>query len=451
MAPNIEDIPAEMHLAILCSLSDLASLSNLIRASPAAYRVFNQNAYIVFMTTLQTCESTSDEAKAHIEAIAHLRTNFKFCPRPIHNLFDFSRLAFPDGSRQLGGRHPIRLKWRKRDPRGERYRAISAAGTSLPKKMPVSVFHGLLADASRIRRLVNLFFVDHLERLRGAQFAEPVEASFYFSQSEEQQMAWKVHPTPRRYFPKLDRPITRCEHDRVTRAAWRLQLMRDLRATTNVRLQKRLGGPDNRIPNSDDDCVISDVYYLWPDGGIFARYEREEMNTFAEWLGVEMWMSMPSASFWLPDLRQALRQKESDPRALLPTVGASSGYHVPPVDPERVVQDFDPQDPNASHGWFFFKQQLTNFARSPFRFAKFLFHLFRPLGMAIWSTERLNDMGLLPSTLLPPGSAPPHVSALLCPGTCEEWSRVFFAWRSLLAPDEQASVQRYSELFASFS
>ena len=86
---------------------------------------------------------------------------------------------------------------------------------------------------------------------------------------------------------------------------------------------------------------------------------------------------------------------------------------------------------------------LRSHGRSPLQHADFA--PFRRLEMAIWDGQRLDDMRLLALTWKVP---PNEMLVLPNPQGFEwtvKWDRIFFAWRGMLTPEEQARLQEHME------
>ncbi|KAK0633830.1 hypothetical protein B0T14DRAFT_561374 [Immersiella caudata] len=333
-------------------------------ASPMAHRVFSEPEYMyeIFMTVMNSCNLTSEEAKAHLEAIAHLRTKFEFCPKPIRRLAEFTRLAFPEGSRQIEGDSA----------------SVSSAAEMAQRASDTSPFSQLeSACRDRFRRLSSVVC-----SASAHAFVGPVEHNFYFLKEEVlEQWPWKVHPTRSRYFPRLDRPVTRREHDRVTKAAWRLQLMWDFWDAFDSKLLDS-GQRSSRDQAAAQKGLLWKVFawynLLGPSGMRSTesiQHESEELQTMGDWLSVGMpgTESLVEAKrLRLPGLREAIRCKGS---------GILSD-DLTPADASVEPWEYKSRllDPNATYGWVTFSA-LTKSTRSSFQFSPF--KPFRRLGMAI--------------------------------------------------------------------
>lgn len=417
MAFSIESLAPELLLEIMVLIPNPASLYNFIVASPIAYRIFNRYAFEIFMSVIISPE-TATQTRCIIETMAHVRSRLKYWPDRIKDLNDIRTICLFDPRFSYG--HVRTIPPRDAPMANPRFRQIYLVkGTSLSHQTPAPILRSLLADAARIQRLANLCLADLLNRLRKAQFkraAEPLPDTF---------QPWDVHAIKTEtYAPRLDRQLSWTEEHRISKTAWRLQLMRDLQRAAKSGVFDTQGWPAKdklELKKADMKIIFQlktpadrlDINSISNDEWLY-----HEAHTFLDWLGVSMPRgALPQAS--LPDLQAILVSKEAEPGRVRECL---------PVGP-RPGQDERYLIANCANAGFLDYADLCRIPNSLLRFTTF--GPFRRLGLAIWDLERLEkDLGLHVDR--PNDYSNDKVKFLRA---------LFVQWDNILSPEDKAKAE----------
>ncbi|KAK8029280.1 hypothetical protein PG991_006336 [Apiospora marii] len=204
---DFERLPPELLIPILASLSGLECLDNLLRASPAAYRLFDTYGAEIFEPVMSAGENHQFTVSL-IRIAAHLRTSS--LPPPVHTLYSLRNY-------------------------------VVGETTAYNHRKIVSLTVGCLD-----------YYLGLFHALKPQQ---PVDKEFRFDHQEGQGKydhvgAWQLNP-PLEPFPMLDAGSpTWVEEQRVMRACWRLALFKSAKVAFEA----------GRLPRPPENDGISDMY-----------------------------------------------------------------------------------------------------------------------------------------------------------------------------------------------
>jgi hypothetical protein len=210
----IENLSPELLLPILISLPDLESLDSLLRASPAAFRIFDSFGATVFEKVLSSGSNLTYTCSL-IRITALIRTNA--LPTDVYNLERFKRLVRHETSPH---------RW---DPPLWDHPPTNLLNTS------ATALRGLLATNRKIQRLAFgclEHYLDHFTAL--TPFLRP-EFSFKWEWGDSSRATECMGPWLDKqadaiyYYPIHDiGSPSWLEQQRVLRVFWRIQLSRDI-------------------------------------------------------------------------------------------------------------------------------------------------------------------------------------------------------------------------------
>ena len=212
---GLECLAPEILLNIVTRLPDLVSLDSLLGASPASFRLFDNNAVEITEAILSTgfiC--------GHIRVIIRIIALIRSSTLPIHNLSEFQNKII---------REALRYSSRVRRSRE------GFAPEYLAKDTKSAIIRSILATA-RLLTWVSLdclkFYLVRFKALRPDQLVND-KYKFYStaiaSGDKDYIPAWQSRPKGRKFDVRDVGPPSWIEEQRVTRAFWRLQLIYDLK------------------------------------------------------------------------------------------------------------------------------------------------------------------------------------------------------------------------------
>ncbi|KAG6036735.1 hypothetical protein E4U41_005523 [Claviceps citrina] len=194
---GFESLPCEIILEILPRITDLASLYNILRASPAALAVFNRNNPADITESVLSSGYTCQQIQSMVRFGA-VQRSLKLPPWHDEEFMKFIFQEPMQAERRVSTYEPERL----------------AHDTKL------SVIHELLRTARDITNVSLHCLSDSLRLFRSLRPRRPVNTDFRF-------IAW-THPPETEELEVMDiGPPTWTEEQRVMRAFWRLQVAYD--------------------------------------------------------------------------------------------------------------------------------------------------------------------------------------------------------------------------------
>ena len=395
-----ESLSPELLLPILSHLPDLDSLDSLLRASPAACRVFDTQSATIFKTVLSS-GNTHTYTCALIRIIALIRANA--LPPTVHNLKDFKDLI----RHETSPHHWEPPRW-------------DHPPSSWPSDLPTATIRELLVTSRNVQHLTFgclEYYLDQFRPLRPFNSAGFSYDSTYFAEVAADCIGpWQDKPPGNKYvYPVQDiGPPSWLEEQRVLRVFWRIQLSRDVNAAIDVArivLPEEEGRLNGMSPA--DFCDVP-TYFFDEKGGVLLEHRKMNFETILEH---EL---LDSAI----DYKQKVDQVISESKYWQLKEDWAAGS-VP-----RSEEDWQTLDITwRSNMWDYFYglsgtyDMHTLGFRSPLQHAKF--ELWRRFGFAIWSTARMAGYGLL----LPRGEYPRGLE-----------KPYYEAWRNLLTEDEKEAV-----------
>lgn len=431
MALSLDRLPGELVLAILTELPDLASLDSAIRASPLCYRIFDSYAVEIFEAVLgcggqrlrgyTTSGYTCGHVRIVICIIAHIRSS-TFSDH-IPNLRNLEQCVFGEAMRA-----------RTQTSRD------GFAPTSIDKNTTAAVLRSILATARRITWLTLDCIEFYLDRFRALKPHQLVDKKFRFLGRPEEApnqrrhcvMAWPGRPASREIEDKTDLGGAYwIEEQRVMRAFWRLQLLRDLQAAAMA--SKLYGWPANdlkALKTGLDPLHAYDFYryqrqvdHPMDDNSHERDPEREEMLSNMEYVVQRFYINV------YPPQQQQKQQEQKNwwpPASSLRSVEVSRKWPNPRPrkdDDKRIVKRaliISALELASHRDW----TAMTDY--SPL--VENRFEWFRPYGVALWALERLAAFGL---GGLDHGFRHRSVRAM---------GPSYFAWFSILSPEQQSYI-----------
>ncbi|KAF2150842.1 hypothetical protein K461DRAFT_280871 [Myriangium duriaei CBS 260.36] len=344
---SFEGLATEVLIDILGDISDLDSLDAILRASPVAWRVFDQHGVNIL-------ERVLDSGYIHVHSctiirtIAAIRTNCF----PVVSIPDLQRRVTYDSL--LHGRTfkaPVRDKF---------------APLELPKTSTIKVMRSIINTARRISFLTLGCLDSCLQR---------------FSKSYPYDSSRVPHPAMVVYHP-----VWR-EEQIVYRGFWRIQLVQDLKKA--LKDGTVTGWEDHEI-EALNNMSIEDIYQ-------FADADREA-SRFESMAGYDSPLPMGCKTTEHNAVLSAedyMKEKAAD--ALSPPRSWFRAWPAPPITCEDI------KDLERCHGDLYAAGTLgINIYEEAFRDCpeeiKPSFTPYRRLGFAIWTSERLIGCRFSPPT-----------------------------------------------------
>jgi len=402
---HLESLAPELLFPILTQLPDLESLDSLLRASPAAFRVFNSRAIAIFEAIFSS-GVTHEYTCALIRIIAKIRS--KRLPHQVYDWDSFTNLVRHETT-------PHRY-----DPPMWEFPPTTLSQT------PITIMRGLLTTNRKIGRLSVGCLEYYLTKFKRLRPSHLTDKDFKFESTNNPDEPYigsyqlKPAETP---FPVRDiGPPTWVEYQRVLRAFWRSQLFDELISALD---DSSIIWPEDRLKwlRSRIDVKPIMVFYNVPTSNLLGQDEFAgdpepyicDQDTLLEH---ELLLSV---RYYVQENKKMIKySKYRQLRRDWPTYTSGSQE-----DRETVGSC------HLSRTWHFFfrlggrmSEHWFGNWRSPLQHVQF--EPFRRLGFAIWDTPRLSGYGFLSSEIL--------VSSLYDP--------YYVAWRSILGQDVLAEVER---------
>lgn len=387
---SFDDLPREVQLRILADIPDLRSLYNLIRASPAASRLFTHVGAEVLEPIL--ARSVAPQLHQLTRMVGALRTATSGAPLAA------SLEAFLDRFIRRGGRDSA--NYGPPAPRlTESYGRRPAVGDSLAD------IRGVLLLARRIACLAQSCTELYRERCKALSPAHlrkpPTFAKF--------ETFWNREYDEQPYTPRDMGPTTWIEEQRAMCGFWRVQLLCEL---------KRAAADDRTGWSAEENQQIlgmipEDQFADW-------RLTREEYLTVVDFL-----RGRPVDAAGPPGT--------AEPLLSLPSPRRGSAWPVSSeAPPNEAPYTWAAMLSGPARGSTFWVA-LHTFLASPIRGVDFW--PYRRLGFALWDQEKLITLELCFSK-----SSPARA-----PGSPSRITNQFFAWRSILPKPCLNEVNRRSQ------
>ncbi|KAM0457109.1 hypothetical protein ACHAPV_006748 [Trichoderma viride] len=233
-AVSLQDLPTELVAPILTRVADIATLDSLIRAWPAAYRVFESSAADITEAVL-----SSGYVCGHIRVIFRIIALLRSGTLPISNLADFRRRVIVDAMR-----YASRVR---SSPSG-------FAPALLARETPPAVIRSLLATYRQVMLASLGCLTYYLERFKTLKPEHPIDRTIKNPAWSEHVPAWQSRPQGRKFNVRDIGPPSWTEEQRVNRAFWRLQLLYDLKRAASRGL---LDWPDDSKAALCDIVAVS--------------------------------------------------------------------------------------------------------------------------------------------------------------------------------------------------
>lgn len=443
-----ETLPTEISISILKQLPDLTTLYNYISSSPAAARIFDTHAVEIVESHL-----ASGTIHAYTCGIIRLAAYVRSGVRPpgVTDLYDFNNLYVHETTQHRyepprWTQAPLRLMQQQPS-------SSSAADDNNTAAVSASALRSVLASQHRSERLVAGCLAMYLPRFQALQplhladHDHAWESVYHGLDKTEFVGSWQMQPATVP-FPKRDVGApTWCEEQRLLRAAWRVQLFEDVKAA----------------------AVAGRFLERWPDREV----QRLQRNDATCLMAVETEDLIEEQS-WEPDIHHQFIDVEHE---LIYTVldyvdttkkdvdGSAAVHHdaelrrLPsrqwpaPVPSRRDILEVE---------WYTSAVALV-FQRvygeeyghvvedwcTPLQHVPWDFY--RRRGFAIWSEERMLGYGLLGRQFcLESQDETAATTTMPTAATGDEnynINMLFMAWKSVLADEELAEVDRINQKF----
>lgn len=405
----LESLPPEIFLPILNYLPDLESLDSLLRASPTAYRIFDDKGAAVFKAVLSS-GNTHTYTYALIRIIALIRADA--LPPTVKDLTTFKDLVMHETSSH---------RW-------EPPRWVEPL-TTLPSDITATVLRGLLATSRKVNRLVFgclEYYLDRFKVLRpfhratfsfdSMPFAEVLPDIIGPWQEKEANTIY--------YYPVHDiGPPSWVEQQRVLRVFWRIELSRALNTAVDASriIWPQIKGFEGVNQMSSADLCHVGLIFFGERGGRVLDFE--ELMVRETLLEHEL---LESAIKYRQDTREII--PESTYWRLTKDWLHSS---MPTNQKDWETLDVTYTSPMWEYFYDLTGTCLYHEVRrfTPLQHIKFA--PFRPFGFAIWSMARMVGYGLLvPAEEYGVGAQVPY----------------YEAWRNLLSQNEIDAVDSENEI-----
>ncbi|KAH8126974.1 hypothetical protein FP744_10007700 [Trichoderma asperellum] len=256
-AVSLQDLPTELVTPILTHVADIATLDSLIRAWPAAYRVFESSAVDITEAVL-----SSGYVCGHIRVIFRIIALLRSGTLPISNLADFRRRVIVDAMR-----YPSRVR-SSRD---------GFAPAFLARETPPAVIRSLLATYRQVMSASLGCLTSYLDRFNTLKPEHPIDRTIKEPARSPDTLIWQSRPQGREFNVRNVGPPSWTEEQRVNRAFWRLQLLYDLKRASSRGL---LDWPD------DSKAALCDIVAVSRPIGGDTRYSlRSRRYGYQAWAG----------------------------------------------------------------------------------------------------------------------------------------------------------------------
>lgn len=375
----LESLPYELLLQVLTNIPDLGALDSFLRASPAAYRLFNNDKYAVeIFESILAAGCLCDHTQTLIRQIALLRSGARPFPS---GYTEYTAIPVPPGVasfRRQVVEESLRHSSRQTPSK------VGFVPQSLSADTSSATLRSILVTARQIRALsfdCLEFYLDGLKRFL----------------REQGQLK-----------PLKKKPPTWTEQQRCSRTIWRLQLVFDLKQAAN---NGSLGWSRKEIkslnsiaaigPPEDDwwlELQVSSFSQHWPLAGCGERFfyhsaahhdcyypdaahpEKHEHATIMDYIrqvhGPDLAVDVNQGH--LPVTVLAGRHEASQAAAAPPRLGAE---HKEMIYASKAMQRYEGIRPNSSH--------CVESAR---RSAYPDINAIRRAGFALWSAERVEKL-----------------------------------------------------------
>jgi len=239
----LETLPPELLSPILAYLLDLESLDNYLRASPAAFRVFNDKNI-----SAKTFEAILENGVTHRFSSALIRiialTRAGSLPSIVRTYRGFENFVVDEATPYPNKKLLITPDW-EHPP------------ISLPSDISPSILRGILVTNRRIQRLAFGCLDFYLARFRSLRPFHSAGFSFNNPFAGEEEDEFRLSPWSKKvdnvelYYPVRDiGPPSWLEQQRVIRMLWRIQLASDIQAEI---LASRITWPVRHEENKEDE------------------------------------------------------------------------------------------------------------------------------------------------------------------------------------------------------
>ncbi|KAK2616720.1 hypothetical protein QQS21_000332 [Conoideocrella luteorostrata] len=424
----LECLPAEIYLQIFVLVPDLVSLDSLLRASPVAYRVFDNHAVEITDAVLDS-GYTFGHTRVLFRIIALIRSG----TLPISSLWDFRHRVLKPS---------MVYRWRVRGCIG------GLTPEKLDQNTTPAVIKSILATARHINCLALDCLAVLLARFRALQpehLADPTAITYQpWVRCAENGFSplWESRPNAVRFqVTDLGHPSWG-EEQRVLRAFWRLQLIYDLkRAATRGQLQwsqtdltdleqvAAISPPDWRqfddvkirlyeIPFGPSSLYDASMHRIIGEEGSSVHPEIEEILSVLDYIG-DAYGARFARTLAEGKQNYSVLNGPREIQRLWPLPGPCKGKEWKPIVYPSIGVNYN------FRGLSIFAIPEKSAISSKRRVLSF--DPYRRVGFAFWSNERMMSHGL---HMAPKEYSPGHVG---------------FAWLSILSPEEITRVKREVE------
>lgn len=343
MPPSgFESLAAELLLDIITRLPDLVTLNSFVRASPAAFRLFEDFGVEITEAILGsgfTCH--------HIQVIIRVVSLIRSCVLPVTSLADFKHYITDEA-----------MYYREKKSSFTKY-----VPHRIRKRTTGAVLRSILETNRLIVSHAHTCLAEHLVRFKA------------------------VLSTDADSLPRVVGPPSWVEEQRVIRALWRLQMIHDLRCSA---AQGKLMWPAADLEKLQVEDPISLFYHQTPTRSMSRpRYREEDLH-----FELDALLSIAEYVRGQRD-RRMLFNRHADRDWLLPQRLEDFGVWPKPMPDEKernallAASPFSHTYSDVCHGHI----QTPHRARSPFMCTQF--RNYGSLGLAFWDTERLSRYGLV--------------------------------------------------------
>ncbi|KAI9729523.1 MAG: hypothetical protein M1818_008496 [Claussenomyces sp. TS43310] len=392
---RFETLSPELLIGIATRLPDLESLDNLLRASPAAFRLFDTYGLEIFEAVLSS-GLTHEFTCTIIRIVALVRSSA--LPPQVHDLWSFRSFI----------RHETTV-----------YRYDPPEWESVPIHMPLDTSATVLRGLLAINRKIVCLTIDclryYLDRFKPLRPSHLVDKSFIFVSEwrrGEYLPSWRLKPAETPYPVRDIGPPSWVEEQRVLRAFWRVALFDQLRITVNASL---ISWPESSVKKLNMMDVVN-FYWVSPFN-LLSPNELEPNIPLSQQRQALEEELLQSVSYYATENRE--------------TINSSTFLQTRRDWPLRTPSQEDWEVVGCHTSWtytfFYHVSQPDDYVEeghcTPLQ--QISFQPFRCLGFAIWDTERMTEYGLLD-----PSHSHADDSYLL-------------AWRSVLGKEEMAQAERF--------